>query len=341
MTAAKPFAKPDARENDPHVTPWRDEEMDAPVTRRPRSGGMRTILVWGLAILLGIYVLFFLAVGFSSPAKTTSNFFGGGTVGIIPVHGEISSSDSRDSVSYSKIIQALRTAENDSSISAVLLDIDSGGGSVVASRQVVEEVRSMKKPVVAWIGDVGASGAYYIAASSDFVMADPDSITGSIGVISMIPNVKGLLEKLGIEWVNIKTGELKDIGSPFDSLSDEEKAVFQELVDGAFQRFVSDVKTFRGEKLNAAAFDSILDGRIVSGEKAKMIGLIDETGSRHAAILKAGELGGIEGEPSTELIWENDFTLADLLFSSGAQFGAGFKSAWVSSEATTPALEAK
>ncbi len=336
-------------EKDPHVTPWQEERVPgpSPQTRKARQRTLRDWVVLGSAVLLLMYVVGFLLMGFSSsPSPSGSgpkgNFFSiSPNLALIPIQGEIVSGGGSGTVPYSEIVDALDRAENDASIDGIFLDIDSPGGSVVASKQIVAKIRKSKKPVIAWIGELGASGGYYIAASSNYVLADADSITGSIGVISTHPNVKELFEKIGITMTNIKTGDLKDNGSPYKDMTEEEKQLFQDLVNQAFDGFVKDVKSFRGEKLNPLKFDSILDGRIVSGRQALEIGLIDQIGTREEAITKAGELTGMEGNPTLTTMIEKPFSLSDLFFSSGVQFGKGFQSSISSNVNEKEGLTAK
>jgi protease-4 len=268
-------------------------------------------------------------------------FSTGANVAWIPIQGEIVSNGGSGTVNDQVVVDALQRAADDSTIDAIFLDIDSPGGSVVASKQIVAQIRQIDKPVVAWIGELGASGAYYIAASSDYIIADGDSITGSIGVISILPNFTGLMEKLGVQMDSIKTGELKDVGSPYNILTDEEKAVFQGLVDEAFTSFVNDLRSFREERLVETKFDGVLDGRIVSGRQALDIGLIDQVGTRQEALLKVSELAGFEGKPALIPFIEEEFSLSDLFFSSGAQFGKGFVSSIESKGVQNPSIQAK
>lgn len=340
-------------DNDPKVTPWNDDEETDSVSAPPRKRGrtLRDWLVIGAAGLLLFYVVLFIAaslMGVSPPSEAGArenasssrsnasfSWWGGSEIAIIPIQGEISSVSSRDTTGYSDVVQALDDAESDPAVRVIFLDIDSGGGSVVSSKQIVDKIRDVNKPIHAWIGDVGASGAYYIASSTDYVMADADSITGSIGVISMQPNVEELLQKIGVKMNTVKTGELKDIGSPFSEMSVEEKAVLQTIVDEAFDAFKNDVQSFRGEKLNAEKFSQVLDGRILSGRQALEIGLVDETLSREKALQRAAESGGITGKPVLRYYVQQTPSLWDVLFSAGTSFGKGISSGM------SPALESE
>lgn len=321
-------------ERDPKITPWMDDEVlettPSPHSRT-RGRSMRDWIVLGLAFFLMFYVALFLVGGFSSSSSNSSpssgfSFGGASDVAIIPIQGEITSYSSKDTTGFPEIISALEEAEADPAVGVILLDIDSGGGSVVASKQVVAKIRTLEKPVMSWIGDVGASGAYYIASSTDYATADADSITGSIGVISMQPSIEELMQKIGVKMNTVKTGELKDIASPFNEFTDEEKQILQAIVDEAFESFKSDVRSFRGEKINPTLFEEVLDGRILSGRQALNVGLLDATLTREEALVKAGEMMGIEGKPSVRYYLEKELTIWDLLFSAGASFGKGISS---------------
>lgn len=248
-------------------------------------------------------------------------------VAVIPLHGEIASSSSGFSGTYSalEIVDLLDEAADDSLVGVIFIDIDSPGGSVVPTKQIVYKVREVreKKPVVAYIGEMGASGGYYVASATDYVIADADSITGSIGVLTMIPNVSGLLEKLGIRVNILRAGELKATANIFEELSEKDRAILDHLLQETFQQFKGDVLSFRKDKLSPTSFDSIADGRILSGRQALSSGLVDELASRENAIKKAAELGGIKGEPEIKNYSRPRPSLLDLFSISGQIFGSG------------------
>ncbi|PIN98451.1 MAG: signal peptide peptidase SppA, partial [Candidatus Diapherotrites archaeon CG10_big_fil_rev_8_21_14_0_10_31_34] len=239
----------------------------------------KLLLFIGLGLIFLVFLAVFLSVVFSSS-------FSSGEIAVIPIKGTIaSSSDSfSDSMSSSFISEKIREADADPFIKAIFLDIDSGGGSVVATKEIVYAVREAKKPVIAYIGEVGASGAYYIAAASDFIVADDDSLTGSIGVISTSANIEGLMEKLGIKMQVLKEGEFKDMGSPYKELTFDEEQILNEILLQASANFKQDILDFRKDRLTEKDFYSVADGRIFSGKKALELGLIDLTGSRQQAI---------------------------------------------------------
>ncbi len=330
-------------EHDPKITPWQEEQAEAPVRRAPiYHRGPVFWIVAATGVLLFFYVLGFLlapTTGENSSSSTSSSsvWSFGDVVARIPIQGEISTASSSGSVGYHDIVDALQQADSDPSVRVILLDIDSPGGSVVSTRQIVAQIRKTKKPIVSWIGEAGASGAYYAAAATSYIIADPHSITGSIGVVSIQPNVKELLEKLGVKMETIQAGKLKTIGSPFKDLSEEERQILQTIVDDIFVQFKSDVKEFRGEKLNLSIFEEVADGRILSGKQALNAGLIDAVGTREDAIRKAAELGGISGEPTVETFQVEHFSLADIFTQMGTQFGKGIQAGMIQEPSSSSA----
>jgi len=198
-------------------------------------------------------------------------------------------------LSSQALVETLRRADKDPQVKAILLYIDSPGGDIVASDEVYKALKGLKKPVVAYLGEVATSGAYYIACGADKIVAHPASLTGSIGVIVEMPNVQKLMEKLGVEVVVIKSGPHKDEGSFYRGLTEEERAYWQALVERVHQMFIEVVAKERGlpeEKVKAIA-----DGRIFLGEEAFKLGLVDKLGNFDDALKLAGELGGIKGQP--------------------------------------------
>jgi protease-4 len=161
----------------------------------------------------------------------------------------------------------------------------------------LRQLRS-QKPVVASLGSVAASGGYYVAAAADVVVASPGTLTGSIGVIMMMPDVSGLLDKLGIEARVLTAGSKKDMGTPFRSLSDEERRILQAMADQVHDQFIVAVAEGRGLDLERTR--TVSDGRIMTGEQAKEAGLVDQLGGLEDAIAIAAERAGIEGEPRVD-----------------------------------------
>jgi protease-4 len=247
----------------------------------------------------------------------------GQKVAIIPVKGEITSggcggnilTGGTECADVSTIEQELTDADKDDSIRAIVLDINSGGGGVIPSKELATAVKNEKKPVVACIGEEGASGAYYIASAADRIVADRNSITGSIGVIMSFDQVYGLYKKLGLNVTVIKSGNMKDIGSPYRPMTDGERADLQKMVDEIYSDFVSDVATNRN--LSYEYVRSISDGSIYLGRDAKNLGLVDDLGNLDYAVTVASDLGNISGPPSVERTKPKSFNVWDYLAGAG------------------------
>ena len=198
----------------------------------------------------------------------------------------------------STITELKRFGENPS-VKAIVLRIDSPGGGVVPSQEIYDAVQRVRnknnKAVIASMGTVAASGGYYIAAATDRIIANPGTLTGSIGVIMETANVEGLLKKIGVEGVIIKSGKYKDIGSPLRQMSDDEHALLQSVMDDVHKQFIDAVA--EGRALEVSTVQALADGRIFTGRQAKEAKLVDELGNLEDAIQLAADLAGIEGEP--------------------------------------------
>ncbi len=194
-------------------------------------------------------------------------------------------------------VEEIKEHENDSSIKAVILRIDSPGGAVAPSQEIYSEVKktAAKKPVVVSMGSMAASGGYYIACPATRIVANPGTLTGSIGVIMEIPNVEGLLTKIGIKTEVIKAGKNKDIGSAFRAMKPEERELLQGVMDNVHEQFIKAVA--EGRKLKIDDVRQIADGRIFTGEQAVEKGLVNELGTLEDATKIAAKLGGIKEEP--------------------------------------------
>lgn len=184
-------------------------------------------------------------------------------------------------------------------VKAIVLRIDSPGGGVVPSQEIHDAVKRVKnksnKAVIASMGTVAASGGYYIAAATDRIIANPGSLTGSIGVIMETANLEGLLKKIGVEGVVIKSGRFKDVGSPLRKMSDEERKLLQSVMDDVHHQFIQAVAD--GRSLELSDVEPLADGRIFTGRQAKEARLVDELGDLDDAIHIAAEIAGMEGEP--------------------------------------------
>jgi len=240
-------------------------------------------------VLIFFAVVFVLIVILSLMITFTHKVQLGEKVALVRVTGVIL--DSTD------IIDELREYEKNSSIKAVVLRIDSPGGAVAPSQEIYEEILKIKenKKIIVSMGTVAASGGYYIAAPADKIVANAGTLTGSIGVIMEIPNISGLMQKIGVETQVIKSGEHKDIASMFKSLKPEEKQILQNVLDDVHNQFIMAVS--EGRKMKFEEIKKLADGRIFTGRMAKELGLVDELGNLQDAIMLAGKLTGIKGEP--------------------------------------------
>ena len=213
----------------------------------------------------------------------------GQKVAVIDVTGIITKSDATI-----KLIHAYR---DDPSVKAIVMRIDSPGGSVAPVQEIYTELEKIEKPIVASMAGSAASGGYYIACAADTILANPGTLTGSIGVIMQFTRMKGLYDKVGLEHQVIKSGQFKDTGSPFRTLTEAEQAVLQATVDDVYNQFVDTIAEARGHLLTRTEVVELSDGRIFSGKQALDSKLIDQLGNLPDAIKIAGELGGIEGKP--------------------------------------------
>jgi len=216
---------------------------------------------------------------------------GAAKVLLIEVSGMISSQEKDGLIPapslLARIKEQLAKATQDDQVKAVVLRINSPGGTVTASDIIHHELKAFKAsrkiPIIASIMDLGTSGGYYIAAAADTVLAHPSSVTGSIGVIMLTINARGLLEKVGVEATAVTSGPRKDMGSPFRVMAPEERAIFQGLIDSFYQRFLTIVQEGRPQ-LQMEQIKKLADGRIYTGDQAKAAGLVDDLGYLEDAI---------------------------------------------------------
>lgn len=240
-----------------------------------------------LIIIAAIVILFFLSVIVRIMMVGTSSI--GQKVAVLDITGIITKSDAPI-----KLIHAYR---DDPSVKAIVLRINTPGGSVAPVQEIHRELTKLDKPIVASMGGTAASGGYYIACAADTIVANPGTLTGSIGVIMQFTKMKGLYEKIGLEQQVIKSGQFKDAGSIFRDLTEEEKDVLQGTVDDVYNQFVDAIVKSREEHLNRDEIVKLADGRIFSGKQAQTHKLVDKLGNLQDAIKIAGELGNIEGTP--------------------------------------------
>lgn len=231
---------------------------------------------------------------------------GGMRVAIVEVHGVIDNS--------TDVIRQIRKYGEDSSIPAVVIDIDSPGGAAASSQEIYEEINKIRgkgKKVVASLGTVGASGGYYVACAADTIIANPATLTGSIGVIFQFPVAEELLKKIGIKYEVVKSGVNKDMGSWARSLTEEQKKSLQSVVDDTYDQFVEAVSA--GRNMEKEKVKAVADGSIFTGRQAKDLGLVDQLGNLQDAIKIAGEMAGIQEFPKTVKEIKRKITWFDLL----------------------------
>ncbi len=249
---------------------------------------IRSVLVFIGLIFVAIVVL---SILFSLFTKDSAISFGD-KVAVVPIKGIITDSE--------EINRTLIEYGERRDVKAIVVRIDSPGGAVGPAQEIYREIKRIreenKKTVVASMGSVAASGGYYIAVATDRIVANPGTITGSIGVIVEFVNLEKLFEKIGIKGYVVKSGKFKDVGSPARRMSPEEKKLLQDVVDNIHRQFVEAVAEGRG--LTIEEVEKIADGRIFSGLTANKLGLVDSMGNLGDAIRMGAELAGIKGKPS-------------------------------------------
>jgi protease-4 len=269
-------------------------------------------ILLGFFILTGIFFLFLggislLISSIISNSSKTDIFTKKDGVGIIELKGLIVSSE--------QILKHLTEFRNNPNVKSIVLRIESPGGAVGAAQEIYQEVKRTNevKPVVASMGSMGASGGYYAALGADNIIANPGTMTGSIGVIVKFPNLEGLFEKIGYKSEVIKSGPLKDVGASNRPLSEEERSLMQNLIDNVYNQFVRDIAEARSMP-EETIFD-LADGRIYTGEQALEAGLIDSLGNFIDAITLAADMGGLDTE-DPQLIYpkvDRKFSILNLL----------------------------
>jgi protease-4 len=271
--------------------------MQPEMRKRPARSPLGLIVGTGILLILAFAIL--IGLFFALSALTPSIV--GKCVAVVDINMPITVEGSPPSIfggegfpGSEELAATIESINARDDVGAVLFVFNSPGGSVVATREVYSAVKDLNKPSVSYFREVAASGAYYIASGTDYIVSDPDALTGSIGVIATFENFEGLLEKLGVNVTAIKSGPHKDIGSPYRNMTENESAIMQALINEVYDEFRSIVLENRGNKLDRARFDEVTDGRILSGRQAYKVGLVDQLGSKKDAIMKAAELGGIE-----------------------------------------------
>ena len=271
---------------------------------------MRNRMLFWLLLGGGAFVLLTvvaLALLLAYGGDGSGDFAFGNRIQVVDIEGELV--DSRP------IIEQLKRYEDNKSVPAILLNVDSPGGGVAASQEIYTEIKRLRekknKIVVAYMSSVGASGAYYLSCPADKIVANSGTIVGSIGVIAEWVNYGDLLQWAKLKDVTFKTGEFKDTGSPTRALTDREKAYFQGLIDDMYVEFVEAVAA--GRKMDVEAVRVLADGRVFTGRDAREKKLIDEIGNFQDAVDLTASLAGITGKPNLLRATRQRVTLIDLL----------------------------
>lgn len=266
-----------------------------PASKKPMSAGAK----WAIGLGTGFVLL---VVGsccwsFSMISKGSSTIATGDSIAVIRIEDTIQGG-STGSGSPEYVLDQLNKAVDDSNVKAILLRIDSPGGTVAASQEIMMGVRraAKKKPVVTSVGDICASGAYMVASQSNEIVASPGSTVGSIGVIMELANVEELMNKLGVHFTTLTQGEYKDAGSAFRSLTATETAMLNDQMKLIHDQFIADVAT--GRHMDQDEVRKLATGWAWLGSEALDLGLVDSIGNYDDAVDRAAKLGGIKGEPN-------------------------------------------
>jgi protease-4 len=265
-----------------------------------------------IAVGVGAAVLvMFAATVWLLIAVTDDGLPGGAKVAVVQVEGVIGTEVSRG-LDTEDIVRTLSEYRDDPAIRAVVLRINSPGGVVAPTQEIataVRRLREAKKPVVASLGSVAASGGYYVAVAADRIYASPGTLTGSIGVVMQLANVEGLLKKVGVEYVVVKAGAYKDVGNFARPMTPEERRILQSLLDDVYDQFIGAVAEGRG--LDPQTVRSFAEGRIYSGRQAQGLKMVDDLGGLDDAIDAAAKMAGLPGKPRV-VYPRRRFSLRDL-----------------------------
>lgn len=286
-----------------------------PSAEAPRSRTWLWAVIGGgvfFLFVMAVFTLLYLAVKSDQRASSSAGLFGD-KIAVVELEGVIFDSK--------PFIEQVKKYDEDSSIKAIIIHINSPGGGSTASQEIYDYVKRIsdrhakdasKKPIVSSISTVGASGAYYVACGTNRIIASRSSIVGSIGVIAQWVNYGDLFKWAKLKDVTFKAGSLKDAGNPTRDMTPEEKAYFQELIDNMHGQFIHDVAT--GRRVKDEEIKPIANGRVWTGEQAKPLKLVDDLGDFQYAVDETAKMVGIKGEPTLVRPTKEKRTLADILF---------------------------
>jgi protease-4 len=251
------------------------------------------LIITGILLFIGFWMSVFFYVVFHNMSDTDTEVVSGygDKIAVVELTGVIVNADD--------IVRQFKKYREDRSIKGILFRVDSPGGGVVASQEIYEEVKKTRdsgKPVVVSMGALGASGGYYVSCGATMIVANPGTLTGSIGVISQFMRFDPLMKKIGVESNTIKSGKYKDAGNPFRKMSADDRSYFQNLMDEVHRQFIAVVEKER--ELDHDSVVAFADGRVFTGEQAKRMDLVDTLGTYEDAIVLAADLAKIKGKPS-------------------------------------------
>ena len=250
-----------------------------------------------LFVFGGLFLVFFafLWLAYGAVKGETPRLASGPRIGVLDIKGAIGMG--RGSVESEPLLKIVKRYADDTDMKAVVVRIDSPGGAVGTSQEILDGLRRLAedKVVVCAMGNMAASGGLLVAMGCDRIVAEPGTLTGSIGVISAFPNVRGLMQKLDVEMNTVTAGKLKDAGSPFREFTASDRTYWQELADRIHRQFIQAVA--EGRDLPIEQVEKFADGRVMTGEQAVELGLVDELGGFQDAVDLAKELAEIRGEP--------------------------------------------
>tara|TARA_Y100000310_G_C20558718_1_gene751924 strand:+ start:94 stop:1002 length:909 start_codon:yes stop_codon:yes gene_type:complete len=289
-------------------------------------------------ILIFIAFLWILSYGISYLMTDNTTILSSDQIAIIPVQGMItldgSSSLLTSTTSGSNIVSKIESANENDDVKAIILEINSPGGTVMGSKVVADAIKDTDKPVVAYISEYGTSGAYWIASQSDLIISDELSIVGSISVVGSYLEFSGLLNDYNVTYQRLVTGQYKDIGTPYKELTSTEEAQIQERLDSIHDFFISEVA--EGRDMSASEIEELSDGLFYLGLNAVNNGLVDELGNKDYAINRTKELANLTQANLEEYVEETSFfdTLKDFTASVSFYMGQGMGTTLFTSESS-------
>lgn len=274
--------------------------------KRVDRSRLKLVLLTIGAVLFTLFVFFPILFSLLDGSKL-------GNVALIPIEGVITGNGAQSfgsaSVSSKDLVHFIEEADDNPQVEVLLLEINSPGGSAVASDEIATAVKRAQKPVVAYIREAGASGAYWIASAADHVIANRMSITGSIGVLSSYLEFSGLMEKYGVGYEQLTAGERKDLGTPFKKLTEQERTILQQKLDKIHDFFIEEVAANRD--LEVSQVQKIATGEFFLGVEALELGLVDQLGGKEEADLFIQENFGL---PEIDYIrYEHEASFFELL----------------------------